>query len=357
MSPDPWITLTSNEMFQRSEFACDVYKDRYILVAGGSSENLEDMESGGVFDVRTDVQAALPSLPDIKNKVCHGCVMGDYFYVVLFNWSIYRLELTKDFTWESIPPLGGVKQGHVDSVISDGRHLFFFGFDESIIYDPKTNSSIRLPPKPTPAAKSSYAVVGDDIYVIGGIEIKKEVVGECFTTYGGCLSIVEVYNTTTNSWRQEPSLPKSLARAGATVFGRWIVVTGGVNSFYFDNYPSYVYDTLTRRWAEREEGCLLAREGHSCVPIDGRYLISVGGRKEINQCAIKAIRRNLIIPNWNVIEHFFLVRKLVELGRAHPIDPLAIAKNVKDRREIEAIHMLMINLLSDMFKEVLSYLI
>lgn len=341
-------------MFQRSEFACAVYRDRYILVAGGSSENLDDMESGGVFDVRTDVHAALPALPEITNKVCHGCIMEDYFYVVLFNWSVYRLELTKDFTWECIPPFSGVKQGHVDTVISKGTHLFFFGFEESFRYDPKSNSSISLIQKPTPTAKSSYAIVGDDIYVIGGIEVKKEILGECFTTYGGCLPIVEIYNTRTNTWRSAPSLPKPLARAGAVVFGRWIVVTGGVNSFYFDNYPSYVYDTLTRQWTEREEGCLLSREGHCCLPIDGRYLISVGGRKEMTQGAIKAIRRNQIIPNWNIIEHFFLMRKLVELGRAHPI---VIAENRKDRREVGAMQMLMTDLMSDMFKEVLSYLI
>src|SRR5437870_10340367 len=69
---------------------------------------------------------------------------------------------------------------------------------------------------PTPRAETAAALVGNEAYIIGGFDAK-----------GIASAKVEVYNTTSDSWRTASPLPVALHHAGAAVVNGRIFVVGG----------------------------------------------------------------------------------------------------------------------------------
>eukprot|EP00667_Euglena_gracilis_P015149 EG_transcript_15737 len=92
-----------------------------------------------------------------------------------------------------------------------------------------------LPPMPTKRAATAAVVVGEDIYVLGGL------LGQLPT------STVEIYNTTANYWRRGPPMPTPRGGASAVVYGDQIWVLGGLNQDPVDVVE--IYSTKTATWA------------------------------------------------------------------------------------------------------------
>src|SRR2546428_7163329 len=62
---------------------------------------------------------------------------------------------------------------------------------------------------PTPRAETAAVLVGNEAYVLGGVDAN-----------GMASPKVEVYNTTSDAWRTASPLPVALHHAGAAVFSR-----------------------------------------------------------------------------------------------------------------------------------------
>jgi len=95
---------------------------------------------------------------------------------------------------------------------------------------------------PTPRTEVTAAVIGHDIYVMGGLDKS-----------GKVLDTVEVYNIDNSSWKIVAPIPLPLHHTSASSFNDKIYVIGG-SSTTIDNWvPSnklFIYDPTEDKWIE-----------------------------------------------------------------------------------------------------------
>lgn len=87
--------LNRCEEFKLVDFPCGVYKDRYIVIAGGCRG--KRMLSATMYDTTPHSHLALPDLPYFCRYT--GVVLNDYFYVnyylCIIRLSLQTFELGK----------------------------------------------------------------------------------------------------------------------------------------------------------------------------------------------------------------------------------------------------------------------
>lgn len=92
---------------------------------------------------------------------------------------------------------------------------------------------------PTPRTEVTSAVIGNEIYVIGGFE------------EGSITSdVVEIYNFVTNTWRIGYQLPIPLHHAVAIGFEENIYVFGGYKNGWITVNTTYIFNTENEEWKE-----------------------------------------------------------------------------------------------------------
>lgn len=110
------------------------------------------------------------------------------------------------------------------------------------------------------------AVVGQKIYVIGGIDSR------CRT-----LRSLEIYDPATDRWETGPPLPVERHHAAATMRGSMLYVIGGYQGMNFVPKPEiFVLNTLTHQW-NRDSDLPEGRGGHLAVCMMGDIYV-IGGR-------------------------------------------------------------------------------
>lgn len=348
----PWKIINNDEIFKRTKFAMSVYKDRYIVVAGGEREGGR-VRSAAIYDMQTHTHSSLPDLPQIfLARGYLGALLNNYFYIIS-STDTHRLDLSSTSEWEQVH-LGGIKLRSVKTVVSDGNHLFVFneGKNRNLRYDPNSNEWTKLPPMMKPRTDFATVIFGDNIYVIGGLD-----------DYNGrsavYLSSVEIFHIPTQSWSEGPPLPKPSLGASGAIIDRWIVVTGGCDDNGF-SFHSFIFDTLTQKWTQSDHGLSPPRVGHGCISIDEKkQIVSVGGSvgfRKIDYCPMEAIvnRKDLFTIKWDVLGKFILLRRLVDDGRA-VLKPWN--KNDERNKEEQVLQKIMTDLDLDMFRVILTFLI
>jgi N-acetylneuraminic acid mutarotase len=102
------------------------------------------------------------------------------------------------------------------------------------------NSWTRGTPMPTPRTEVTSANLDDDIYVIGG-----------FTSDGETTTIVEMYNTTSDSWKTDIApLPIPLHHAASVPFQDRIYVIGGYMDDWTPSDRLLVYNSTINEWTQ-----------------------------------------------------------------------------------------------------------
>ena len=93
---------------------------------------------------------------------------------------------------------------------------------------------------PTPRPDITASNIGDDIYVIGGLDKS-----------GDTLDVVEVYNVKNNSWKSIAPLPRGLNHAAAASYDGKIYVVGGfISSEWIPTNQLFIYDPIKNQWTE-----------------------------------------------------------------------------------------------------------
>ena len=98
---------------------------------------------------------------------------------------------------------------------------------------------LTLPPMPTPRTEVTSAVIGNDVYVIGGAQEGPVASNK-----------VEIFNMDNRSWRSGPPLPAPLHHAVAVNFQGKVYVLGGYLDGWISVNTTYVYDPSDGRWRD-----------------------------------------------------------------------------------------------------------
>ena len=104
-----------------------------------------------------------------------------------------------------------------------------------------------------------------------------------------------------------------------TVFERWIVVAGGRKRRRKNGRASrycFVFDTFKKKWIQSNVLLKTSRNSHGSIfsvgagaGAGGSQLVSIG---EVNLNSVLMMERQCLISNWNIIEYFVLLRRLVD---------------------------------------------
>ena len=120
---------------------------------------------------------------------------------------------------------------------------------------------------PTPRSETASAVLGDKIYVIGGLDKKDKP-----------LDIVEVYDVKLDKWSVAAPLPIPLDHSAADVFNEKIYLVGGKGIDSQTSNRLFIYDPVVNKWVEGKS-MPTARYALTADFIDG-MLFAIGGKNK-----------------------------------------------------------------------------
>jgi N-acetylneuraminic acid mutarotase len=221
--------------------------DGQIYLAGGISEILEFGEPSDVpgveehveveslraftrFDPRSGTYTELAPLPEPLNHIGLATYGGDIYLVAGH---------------------GNVLEG------AEPKDLFYR-------YSPAQDRWTRLPSLPTPRGAIAVGVVGDRLYVAGGLAA------------GTPLATVEAYDFGDGRWHRVADLPGPREHAGHAVHDGRFYVVGGRNRRTDALHDMTRYDPATDSW-EAVAGLPVPTGGLEALTFDGAILALGGG--------------------------------------------------------------------------------
>lgn len=234
--PDQWEDLPFNQPLQG--FGMAAYKGKVFISGGSQATNKEDSESNlsslakvSYFDVKSKKWIATTPLPQPRSS--HEMVVHrDKLYVV-GGW---HMKDGKGVTWPN--------HGLVGKITKKGIKW------EKL---PKTNWTIRA---------NSAAVVGDYVYVIGGLNNK------------GTSNAVHRLDTNSMKWEKVPDFPgtnriKAFGSASAEISGKLLV-----SPF---SYQPRIFEESNSTWVATEAKVKHKRFFHRVVPLNSYKALLIGG--------------------------------------------------------------------------------
>ena len=212
-------------------------------------------------------------------------VVAGLVVTVLFLVSIENIAAER---WKVISKLPTHRYDFSTAVVGDkiyliGGTLFEnrqgpFGLSIVEVYDPKTNTWRRVADMPTSRAAPATTVVDNKIYVIGGHSgIDRRIVNIKTSV------AVEAYNPQTDTWEKKQDMPVPRRQFGVGVVAGKIYAIGGY-VLPQDRKPEEpgrvdlvkVYDPATDTWAKRAK-MPTKRDGFG-VGVVNNHIYAIGGR-------------------------------------------------------------------------------
>lgn len=334
-----WVKISNHPIFQRYNFACGVYKDQYILIAGGRDKHQNGLRSAVMYNTLDQSFKKLPDLPELSfSGYCSGVIVQGYFYVLCYQ-DLYRICLSTTPAYSKWELVHLICRHDINSstMVTDGNSLYFlYPKQRHMIlhrYDPQLNNMTRLPAVQIENYNPTIEVVNNKIYIIE----------DCHQS---------IYHIATQVWTKNTALkvPLSTTTLSTTVANRWIIVMGG----YCDRHL-YVLDTKTQNQRNITNMKATPRRGNHFVFV-GSQLVSIGGydkRSHDSFHLMKGIAIKSIIPEWKYegVKHFILLRALIDNYRANG-DKIDVQSDTD-----KALHKVMRNCSLDTFRHVMTYLI
>lgn len=205
---------------------------------------------------KTPIQRATPT----------GYDTGDFWFqitlgddVIQKKWDVKQQEITPRFAsagfviGDNIYITGGITQTFVKS-------------NKTEVFDTVTNTWSAKADAPTTRARTAAFSIGNKAYVIGGVD-----------SNGNILDTVEEYDSDTNTWTAKQSLPIPLVTSGIAVNNIGYVVAGETTGNQTVG-NAYSYNSTTDTWTAITDK-LTPTYGHA-LASDGTNIYTMGG---INQ--------------------------------------------------------------------------
>lgn len=200
----------------RSNFAVAVYNGEIYCIGGtiGGVNSNEFVGNNEVYNPATDTWQTAASMPTPRADLSANVVDG-------------KIYVSGGMAYSSTSP-------------------FYAQTNITEVYDPSTNSWSTAAAMPIPVYGYASAVINGEIYVIGGS-------GNAGTSgAGGFVNSNEVYNPKTNTWSLASNLPSEATFAAAVTTEGFmapslIYLIGGLNANGFSNSVQ-VYNSSSNSW-------------------------------------------------------------------------------------------------------------
>lgn len=228
----------------QSAIAADTSGNIYVL---GGWNNSSVFNSVDIYNSTTNTWTSGPAMP-VATRGASAVYYNNNIYVVGGYDSgqinlIQVLNLTTN-TWTQATLPGS---GWETTAAVVGNQIIVFGGESNIAqtfsFDPANNSTSLLANNLNNSRGSQALALGNKVYLVGAEG----------PNYDPSSTILDVYNTTTNTWSSTPA-DDALARTqfAAGTDGRYLFVAGGSSSLTNNTFPYYTsfayYDTQTDIW-------------------------------------------------------------------------------------------------------------
>jgi N-acetylneuraminic acid mutarotase len=138
-------------------------------------------------------------------------------------------------------------------------------YDSIEVYDIADDRWLPGPNIPTARHHVGSALLGNDIYVVGGR-----------TPNDFQLDTFEALDVASGKWDELPSMPAgSGGTAAVAADGKLVAIGGGSDSERWVTAATWQYDPATRRW-ERLQNLEVPRHGHGAANVNGRIYVFGG---------------------------------------------------------------------------------
>lgn len=257
--------------------------DGTLVYTVGGSNGTVDLAAVEAYDPAADTWTTLPEVPGRRSDF--GAAIADGRLVVVGGLSqgevlnsVVAFDLATK-SWNGLPDLGTARHGL--AVASVGKTVYAVGGSTSAGDDQVTSSGEALklaPRKPQPAPQwrslpdapsarlmTAWAVLGDEIWVAGGMR------------HGETLQTVESYNTQTGEWKTQPPLPIPLNHATGATYRGAMVVIGGAEDAIADA-SNRVFTFRDGKWTELSS--LQHARAAAAAAVVNDKLVVVGGQNE-----------------------------------------------------------------------------
>lgn len=253
---------------------------KLVYVLGGT-DGTSDLATFEMYDPAADTWTNLPQLPVRRSDF--GVASTDGRLVVVGGMSagqvlnsVVAFDLMTH-SWNGLPDMGTGRHGM--AVAAVGKTVYAIGGSTGVGDGQITSSAeaLKLAPRkpqpasqwrslpdaPTPRLMTAWAVLGDEIWIAGGM------------SHGETLQTVESYNTRTAAWQARPPLPIPLHHATAATYGGDVVVIGGAS----DNLAQASNKVFAFRGGKWEElPSLQHARAAAGAAVVGDKLVVVGGQ-------------------------------------------------------------------------------
>jgi serine/threonine protein kinase/N-acetylneuraminic acid mutarotase len=257
--------------------------DGKVVYALGGSTGTADLATVESYDPVANTWTNLPELPGRRSDF--GVASADGRLVVVGGVSagqvlksVVAFDLTTQ-SWNGLPDMATPRHGM--AVAGVGKTVYAIGGANGPGDSEITSSaeSMKLAPrKPQPVAEwrmlpdapaerlmMAWAVLGDEIWVAGGLR------------HGETLTTVQSFNSKTGVWQERPPLPIPLHHATATAYRGDMVIIGGASDNLSDA-SNKVFAFRNGNWEELPE--LQHARAASAAAVVGDKLIVVGGQND-----------------------------------------------------------------------------
>ena len=184
----------------RSNFAIVSVKEKIFAIGGDKF-----LKKGEFYDIKKDKWVDITPMP-IKRQHIFGDISDDNIYVAggLLCWKCKQEEmLTAKFE----------------------------------VYNISDQIWTNLPAMPTPRQNPMLSIIGDKVYVIGGMKTRE------------LISLVEVFNLKSNTWEKGLEIPEIGFYSGSIVHENKIFVLDGAEKTD-DNTDIFVYNPEINKWSK-----------------------------------------------------------------------------------------------------------
>lgn len=255
--------------------------DGKLVYAVGGTNGTNDLAVVEAYDPAADTWTSMPEVPGRRSDLGVACVDGRLVVVGGVSQdqvlkSVVAFDLLAK-SWNGLPDLAIGRHGMAVSGV--GKTVFAIGGStgpgdgqltasaEALKLAPRKPQPVAewrsLPDAPTARLMMAWTVLGDEIWVAGGM------------SHGETLQTVESYNTRTGEWQTRPPLPIPLHHATATTYRGEMVVVGGTSE-NLANASNKVFAFRDGMWVELPP--LQHARAAAAAAAVGDKLVVVGGQ-------------------------------------------------------------------------------